>query len=163
MKRPVWRQHRRVLKAFLENLVKHAPPLLAGRPVQLARRKVAASRLIAVFAGHIDKMRAVDNAYKLYLRLVGTEKDSLEDVIDGIKGVQGFSHANLGGKYGGHSVTLGLEFRRRNKPSPGTQVLAIAKSKATREARGTKGRKQKAKIKAKVTSAVITARGIEAR
>jgi len=51
---------------------------------------------------------------------------------------------------------FGLAPRKRQAPKPPVKVEAATKAKATREARGTKGKRQKAKIKGAVHPAPVT-------
>jgi hypothetical protein len=57
---------------------------------------------------------------------------------------------------------FGLVQRKQHAVKPPVQVVAAAKAKATREARGTKGKRQKAKIKGAVAPAPATSPAVAA-
>jgi hypothetical protein len=113
--------------------------------------------LIARFQKRLDAAKSTKDARTTLLASVGQEKEVKAEADPLRNGTKGF----LKSYYGKKSPMLqkfGFSPDRTPKQAPSVKAAAVAKSKATKEARGIKGKKQRARI----TTAPATASGTTA-
>ena len=111
-----------------------------GDPVQIGGEKLALSSLKSVFTDDSAAIDATDSARKAAQSAVLHEKDTKSRAAQAMKKLRTF----LLGYYGAQAVTVLADFAMEPPKSTGTKTVAakavgVAKAKATRAARGTKG------------------------
>ncbi len=142
----------------IESLVAQDQSLLAGVQKNLANQTFTVNDqscttqdVVNVLQGRISKGLAVQAARAA---LAAAVKDNLDERSSTAGFVSAF-RAIVKGMFQspGTLASFGLEPRKSTKKTLATKVTAVEKTAATREARGTKGPKAKAKIKGTVPTA----------
>jgi hypothetical protein len=102
--------------------------------------------LIVLFRGVLEAERGTAVAKGKWMQAVANERKVRAKVAP----IRNLLRSHLESTYGKGSAVAaahGFRAKERKKPSVKTRVEAIAKRKATREARGTMGKRQRLKIK----------------
>ena len=108
-------------------------------------KQYAPADLVKVLQARIDALKGVDAArgpYKAALVAQQAELASTHDLVVAVQQALQLMFRSQVDVLG----DFGLAPRKRTNPTPATKAAAALKAKATREARGTKGKKQKAAI-----------------
>jgi hypothetical protein len=107
---------------------------------------VAPAALTATYQASLAARTEVANAYAAYKGALAKRKVAETARLATDEGLKGWVLNRFGD---GSTEATAFEFEARKKPvvSAETRAHAVAQNKATREARGTKGKKQKLKIK----------------
>ncbi len=131
-------------QAVIGGIHKH----LANQSFVVGDQTYTSQQIVDVFQGRVNTGLGAQAARATYRAAVMTDREQRS-------GTSSFVTAFLSIVRGmfKNPATLedfGLSPRKSTKTSVGAKAEAIAKSKATREARGTRGSKQKAKIKGTV-------------
>jgi hypothetical protein len=140
------------LEAVIEGLQKHFP----NGQFLIGNVAYTTATLVQVFQGLITAIKGVNAAQvsaKDAVASMRTEEAKVRPVFKGLK-------RNLQSTYGTASTTLAdFGFEPIKAPTPLTveeKAAAAAKRKATREARGTEGKKQKLAVTGNVVGITVT-------
>lgn len=140
------------LQMLSEGLAKHTndiPSLVLGA------QTLPNAEMVARVEQDIALAKATEAARVAYLEAVATERASREAHAPFLKDLK----QTLRARFSSSPTQLadfGLAVFTRSTPSPETHVVAAAKARATRAARGTKGSKQRAAIHGDVSGVVVT-------
>jgi hypothetical protein len=135
-------------QTFIEEL----PDILGTATVMVEGVEMNKDQIVALVNSHLASINALVKSKPQQHALVLSQSGLREQVRTATQAVK----ALVEGKYGPASSqlsTLGLADAPRKAPSPETRVLANEKSRATRQARGTKGKRQRAAIHGTVPTA----------
>ncbi|MGO9838035.1 MAG: hypothetical protein ACLP1X_27960 [Polyangiaceae bacterium] len=145
-------RHQLADKSLLDGLNKHGqslPPLLiGGRPLQ-------ATDLIAMLQGRIDAAGAAEATKASWLTAVKADYDERAKTRTAVSGLRQALHIAFDGSID-VLADFGLAPRKVAVMTPEQKTAATAKAKATRAARHTMGKRQKAEITG-TASEVVTA------
>ncbi len=124
---------------------------LAGMTFIVRGKRYTEQQVLAVFQGRIAKSKAVEPAWAAWRGAVKADRDERRASAAFVKAFRGllysmFERVDTLGDFG-------LPERKVPKKTVAVKLQAIGKSKATREARGTMGKKEKAKIHGVVPAA----------
>ena len=126
-----------------------------GDVFELPTGDIARDELIATFQGFVNAAENTKSSYQAWRQDVQTERVAEQSAGPQRAAVK----AVLVGKYGKSSTQLlrfGIAPAKVPTKSTAVKTAAVAKSEATRAARGTKGKVQKQSITGNVTGVVIT-------
>ena len=124
-------------------LTTHAPTLAS---FTLASQKVQTADVIAVLQSRSNASKAVESARAAWLAAVAEERNEQGKSKTLVSGIKQSLHL----MFAGSADTLaefGLTPRKARVVSPDVKVAAATKAKATRKARHTQGKVQKAQVK----------------
>jgi hypothetical protein len=147
-----------MLSTLIAGLKKHEQSLA---PFVIAGKSYTAAQVIAAVQSRIDASQAVTPAKAAWQAAVKADRDARTGGQALLAGVR----QTLLTVYAGSVDTLadfGLVGRKPRAISPETQVAAAQKAKATRAARHTMGKKQKAAIHGTVPATVPSGGGAQA-
>jgi hypothetical protein len=140
--------NRSTVRTVEDRFIRWIPVLLQAATMVVGRRRTSSDELLALFRDHLAAMKASDDAYRTWLRLVDAEKDLYKRV----KAASAVLHSYAKVRFGEDSlefINLGFRGKKRRKPSVQTRKKAVEKRAETRKARKTMGRKQRKAIRAK--------------
>ena len=133
------------LKGLITGLTDSPPQEVTSLLVNGKKYKMP--ELLAALTAFADKYEATDEAFATFRTALAARAEIEEDAVHLVQGVR----TVLKGMYGKKSVVLetyGITPDKEPVPlTPQQEVVKVAKAKATRIARHTMGKKQKAKIK----------------
>ena len=135
-------------QTFAEEL----PDVLGTLTVMVKGVEMNKDQIVALVNSHLASINALVKSKPQQHNLVLSQSGLREHVRAATQAVK----ALVEGKYGTTSSqlsSLGLADAPRKAPSSETRALATEKSRATRQARGTKGKRQKASIHGTVSAA----------
>jgi hypothetical protein len=123
---------------------------LADKSFIVGDKSYAAKDVIAVYQGRVTTGQAVVTAHAAWLAAVKADRDERAQTAV----FAGAFRTIVQGMYQdpGTLADFGLAPRKSTKKTVETKSTAVAKTLATRKARGTMGKKQKSKIKGDVTA-----------
>jgi len=128
-----------------DTLIEEVPALLGTATFNVKGTKVTAAQAVTTFTAHKAAIAALAKA-KAALHEATLAQQALRDEVQAIvTAIVAYVVATYGID-SSYLATLGLAPTVRRKPTPATLAVATQKSKATRQARGTKGKRQKAAI-----------------
>jgi hypothetical protein len=142
--------------AQLQALVKGFPTALGSVGLPVAGKTYTAAEAVTVFKNVLDARAAVTAAKAAWTTAVEAYQTTLS--TDGKLAVELRDSAALMFSTAPNTLST-LEISPRKKPRPlsaEAHIAATAKAKATREARGTKSKKQKEAITGDVTGVTVT-------
>jgi hypothetical protein len=138
-------------QTFIEEL----PAILGTATVMVDGVAMNKDQIIAVMTKHLSSISALTTQRQPIREMVATQSGLRDQVLAIAQAVK----ASVAGTYGPVSTQmtkLGLAPAPRNAPTAATVALAAEKRRATREERGTKGKRQKAAIHGTVSAAPAT-------
>ena len=121
----------------------------------LATGNLTRDEVIAAFQAFVSTGEATKTANQAWRDAVQAEHAELEKVAPIKAGVQAIVKARFG-KQGSQLLKFGLSPGKARALTTTTLAASVAKAKATRAARGTKGKVQRTEAKGNVTGVVIT-------
>jgi hypothetical protein len=109
-------------------------------------KRVSSKRLTALLRGHVRKREQAAAAHAAWLKMTRDLRTELRgDIIPTMFALRTIAQSTYG--LGSEPYTdLGFHHRPRRRASVVTRVLGMVRGAATRKARGTMGKKQRAKI-----------------
>jgi hypothetical protein len=113
------------------------------------------AQLVAIFQAYVNAAQATKARYQEWRGEVQAEHAAAHTMVPHRSAVK----TVLEGRFGKTStklMTYGFEPAKTPVRTTASKTVAVAKAEATREARGTKGKKQKKSIKGNVTGVIIT-------
>ena len=137
---------------FIAGLQKHKADLPATLPV--AGQAMTPDELVAILEGRIEAAKAVAPAKAVYAKVVANnlaEREATSEIVKDLKAYVLLAHK----KDPEILAAFGLTIKKPAVPTAATQVVAVARRKATRTLRGTRGPRQKKAIKATLTGPVV--------
>jgi hypothetical protein len=123
--------------------------------IELPMGDITFAHLVAVFQAHVSAAQETNGSYQAWRDDVQTEREAAV----AMRPYRSAMKTVLVSKYGKSSTKLlkyGFQPAKTPVRTTTSKSTAVAKAEATREARGTKGKKQKKAIKGNVTGVVIT-------
>jgi hypothetical protein len=139
-------------QALMDGINKHPTTIPV---IYVGGAAVPATTVVAALQARVDTGKTVVSTRATWRAAVGAERDELAKSAS----IVAACRQALLLAFAGQVDTLaefGLTPRKPRVVTPGTQVVAAQKAKATREARHTMGTKQKAKVKGDVTGITVT-------
>ena len=127
---------------LIDGLTKHAT--LIGT-LTIGGQKLSPADLVKVLQGRVDAMKSVAAARGPFRAAVEAKREQLTSTRDLVASAKQALQLMFGKQIDVLS-DFGLAPRKRATRKPEANVAAAAKAKATREARGTKGKKARLKI-----------------
>jgi hypothetical protein len=124
---------------------------LAGQSFTVSDKSYSTQDVVAVFQGRVTTGQAVSSSRAAWIAAVQADRAERSQTAAFVGAFQGI----LKGMFQDPSALadFGLTPRKSGKKTVEVKSTAVAKNLATRQARGTMGKKQKAKIKGSVTQA----------
>lgn len=132
---------------MIEGIRKH----LAGTTFMVQGERYTAQEVVGVFQGRITKSKAVGPAWAAWRGAVKADRQERRASADFVKAFRGLLYGMF--KRVDTLSDFGLPARKVAKKAVAVKLGAIAKTRATREARRTMGKKEKAKIHGVVPAA----------
>jgi hypothetical protein len=151
------KSNRPTLREILGLLVKEVPlEVPADAKVQVGDEVLSREQLVGVFQTALDALDANDASRRTRRRAVEAEKAAVAHARLARDDLRTYAAANLGGTKGASYLALGFTPRKPGVATPEAKTLGIARAKATRKARNTLGKNQKAQIRGEVTQVIVT-------
>jgi hypothetical protein len=141
------------LGKLIAGLQKHPP---SGALV-IDGKTYTTAEVVSALQAIIDALNAAVSTRAAFLEAAHTSETTVEDNRVFVTGLRQIVQIQYG-QAASILSDFGLTPRKTASTTPDVKVAAAAKAKATRDARGTKGSKQKAAITGNVTSVEITSR-----
>jgi hypothetical protein len=146
MANPLSHKRSRAVTSLVETTVlAELPSLLATASFLVNGVKMTATQVEAVLTGHLTAIGTVNTTSVAYHAAVAAEQALEVQARAVIAAVEVVARATFGVNSPEYAL-LGFTSKKRVEPTVETKVEAVAKAKATRAARNTGGKKQKAKI-----------------
>ena len=123
----------------------------ANATLALVGTSLTAAALKAVFQGDVDATNAVDSADAQYKQLVANMHSARAKASAMRQALRDYILATAGAQAVQMLQDFGMQVPKRPKNTPEAQAFAVAKRRATRQARHTMGKNQKATIHGTVT------------
>jgi hypothetical protein len=139
-------------KSLMVGLQKH----LVNHPFVIGKQTYALQDVLNVLQARVDTALAVNPVRAAFEAAVKADRDERSKTRAFVRDIRGLVRAMFGDNPD-IIADFGLPPRRDSKLTVAELTTAIAKNKATREARGTKGKKELAKIHGTVPEAAPVA------
>jgi hypothetical protein len=139
-------------QSLIDGLEQHTSDI---KSLVLGTQTILNADIVSRIQQLITSAKAKAAARVTYLAAVGSNRSTLAAQLQFLDDLK----QTLRARFSTSPTTLaefGLTAHTRAKPTPTTQVAAAAKAKATRAARGTKGKKQLSEVQGNVTGVVVT-------
>jgi hypothetical protein len=135
-----------------QNLATKLPQLMPNASILVGKTKMTVGQIAPILLAHAAAIAATDSARQQAKSASLSERQLYVQVKAIIAAVQ-IAAAALFGDTSDEYAALGFTPRKPSKTTVATRYVATEKSKATREARGTKGKNQKKTIHGTVPAA----------
>ena len=139
-------------QALIDGLTKHASDIVS---LVLGTQTLQNADIVGRIQQLITSTKASAAAHVAFLAAAASNRTARAQQLQFLDDLK----QTLRARFSTSPTTLadfGLTARKRTKPTPETHVVAAAKAKATRVARGTKGSKQLSLVQGSVTGVVVT-------
>jgi hypothetical protein len=140
-----------------QTLATQLPALMGTATVLVGKTRMTIGQIAPILLAHATAITATNNARQAAKSARAAERELYVQVKAIIAAVQ-IAAAALFGETSNEYAALGFAPRKTTKTTAATRYVATEKSKATRQARGTKGKNQKKTIHGTVPAADAPAR-----